>query len=227
MRVVPVWGEKGNAEMKALVTGFEPFGGEVVNPAQRTVERLAPRLGDCEIATCILPVAFERAPPLLEAAIIATAPEIVLCLGEAGGRAELSLERVAINLADARIPDNDGHQPIDRSVMADGPAAYFATLPIKEAAAALRDAGLPAAVSLSAGTFVCNHIFYRLLHFAATRRPRLLCGFLHLPYLPEQAARHPGAPSMALPDMIRGVAVVLEPPPAACYHESPGCVEGG
>jgi pyroglutamyl-peptidase len=220
--------------MRALVTGFEPFGGEVVNPAQRAVERLAIRIGDLEIATCILPVAFERAPPLLEAAIVATAPEIVLCLGEAGGRAELSLERVAINLADARIPDNDGHRPIDRPVMADGPAAYFATLPIKEAAAALRDAGLPAAVSLGAGTFVCNHVFYGLLHFAARRRPALSCGFLHLPYLPEQAVRHPGAPSMALPDMIRGVAVVLraasgalEPPPAACYHEFAGRIEGG
>lgn len=229
--------------MKALVTGFEPFGGEAVNPAQRVVERLEARLGDIAIATRILPVAFERAPPLLEAAIVEAKPDLVLCLGAAGGRAELSLERVAINLADARIPDNDGHRPIDRLVAADGPAAYFATLPIKEAAAALRDAGLPAAVSLSAGTFVCNRVFYGLLHFAARRRPALIGGFLHLPYLPEQAARHPGAPSMALADMIRGVAVVLraaadarsrpaprrdlEPPLGACYHEASGRREGG
>jgi pyroglutamyl-peptidase len=195
--------------MKALVTGFEPFGGEEINPAQRAVERLAGRLGEVEIVTRILPVAFARALPLLEAAIVETAPAIVLCLGEAGGRSQLSLERVAINLDDARIPDNDGRQPIDCPVAAGGPAAYFAGLSIKPAAAALRDAGLPAAISESAGTFVCNHVFYGLLHFAATCRPAPLCGFLHLPYLPEQAARHPGAPSMALADILRGVAIVL------------------
>ena len=195
--------------MKALVTGFEPFGGEPVNPAQRAVEGLATRLGDIEIITQILPVSFARALPLLEAAILETAPAIVLCLGEAGGRCELSLERVAINLDDARIPDNDGRQPIDCPVTAGGPAAYFASLPVKAAAAALCDAGLPAVVSHSAGTFVCNHVFYGLLQFAATCRPAPLCGFLHLPYLPEQAARHPGMPSMALADILRGIAVVL------------------
>jgi pyroglutamyl-peptidase len=195
--------------MKALVTGFEPFGGEAVNPAQRAVERLAAGLGDVDIATRILPVSFARALPLLEAAIVETAPAIVLCLGEAGGRCELSLERVAINLDDARIPDNDGRRPIDRPVTAGGPAAHFASLPIKPAATALCEAGLPAAISHSAGTFVCNHVFYGLQHFAATCRPAPLCGFLHLPYLPEQAARHPGAPSMALADILRGIAVVL------------------
>jgi pyroglutamyl-peptidase len=204
--------------MKALLTGFEPFGGETVNPAQQAVEGLIARpgggAGDIEIATRILPVAFDRALPLLEAAIIDTAPAIVLCVGEAGGRAELSLERVAINLADARIPDNDGRQPIDRPVAAAGPAAYFANLPIKPAMAALRAAGLPAAVSHCAGTFVCNYVFYGLLHFAARHRPSLTCGFLHVPYLPEQAARHPGMPplgmpSMALADTIHGIAVVL------------------
>lgn len=195
--------------MKAIVTGFEPFGGEAVNPAQCAVARLAARLGEIEVVTRILPVAFARALPLLETAIVETAPAIVLCLGEAGGRAGLSLERVAINIADARIPDNDGRQPVDCPVVAGGPAAYFATLPIKPAAAALRDAGLPAAISHSAGTFVCNHVFYGLSHFAATRRPAPLCGFLHIPYLPEQAARHPGMPSMALADIVRGIAVVL------------------
>jgi pyroglutamyl-peptidase len=205
--------------MKALLTGFEPFGGETVNPAQRAVERLVAGRDDIAIATRILPVAFDRALPLLERAIVETAPDIVLCVGEAGGRAELSLERVAINLADARIPDNDGRQPIDRPVAADGPAAYFATLPIKEAATALHAAGLPAAVSHSAGTFVCNHVFYGLLHFAARHRPSLPCGLLHVPYLPEQAARHLGMPSMALADIVRGLAVVLRV--AARHHADP------
>lgn len=195
--------------MKILVTGFEPFGGERVNPAQQAVERLAARPGDLDIATRILPVAFERALPVLEAAIVETRPAVVLCVGEAGGRAELSLERVAINLADARIPDNDGRQPIDRPVAADGPAAYFASLPVKAAAMALREAGLPAALSQSAGTFVCNHVFYGLLHLAAMRRLPLLGGFLHVPYLPEQAAHHPGLPSMAAEEIARGIAVVL------------------
>ena len=156
-----------------------------------------------------LPVAFDRALPTLEAAIVETRPAVVLCVGEAGGRAELSLERVAINLADARIPDNDGRQPMDRPVAADGPAAYFASLPVKAAAAALRDAGLPAALSQSAGTFVRNHVFYGLLHLAARRRLPLLGGFLHVPHLPEQAAHHPGMPSMAAEEIARGIAVVL------------------
>lgn len=201
--------------MNILVTGFEPFGGEPVNPSQQAVARLASRCDSLAIATRILPVSFDRALPALQAAITKTAPAIVLCVGEAGGRAELSLERIAVNLVDARLPDNDGRQPIDGPVAADGPAAYFATLPVKEAAAALREAGLPAALSLSAGTFVCNHVFYGLLHFAATRGLPLRGGFLHVPALPEQAARHPGMPSMAAEEIARGIAVVLRTAAAA------------
>jgi pyroglutamyl-peptidase len=121
----------------------------------------------------------------------------------------LSLERVAINIDDARIPDNKGRQPIDRPVVPGGPAAYFTTLPIKAAAAALREAGLPAIVSNSAGTFVCNHVFYGLMHLAATRRLGVRGGFLHVPFLPSQAARQDGAPSMALDDIVRGIEIVL------------------
>jgi len=145
----------------------------------------------------------------LREAVAASRPDIVLCVGLAGGRAELSLERVAINVDDARIPDNDERQPIDLPIVPGGPAAYFATLPIKAAAAALRQAGLPAIVSNTAGTFVCNHVFYGLMHLAATRRPGLRGGFMHLPYLPGQAARQDGAPSMALDDIVRGVEIVL------------------
>jgi pyroglutamyl-peptidase len=133
----------------------------------------------------------------------------VLCVGLAGGRAELSLERVAINVDDARIPDNDGQQPIDRPVVAGGPAAYFTSLPIKAAVRALREAGLPAAVSNTAGTFVCNHVFYGLMHLAASRSLPLRGGFLHVPFLPSQAAQQGGAPSMALEDIVRGIEIVL------------------
>jgi len=195
--------------MKALVTGFEPFGGEPINPALDALERLPARLGALTIATRVLPAVFGQALDGLEEAVRATAPDIVLCVGLAGGRAALSLERIAINVDDARIPDNKGRQPIDLPVVAGGPAAYFTTLPIKAAVAALRDAGLPASVSNGAGTFVCNHVFYGLLHLAATRRLDLRGGFLHVPYLPSQAARQDGAPSMALADIVRGIEIVL------------------
>jgi pyroglutamyl-peptidase len=195
--------------MKALVTGFEPFGGEAVNPALEAVQRLPAQHGALDIVTATLPAVFGRALDALEDAIVAADPDIVLCVGQAGGRAALSLERVAINVDDARIPDNAGQQPIDRAIVAGGPAAYFATLPIKAAAAALRDAGLPAVVSNTAGTFVCNHVFYGLMHLAASRRLRLRGGFLHVPFLPSQAARQHDAPSMALDDIARGIEIVL------------------
>ena len=195
--------------MKALVTGFEPFGGESVNPALDAVQRLPLRLGDLDIVNATLPCVFGRALDALEDAIVAADPDIVLGVGQAGGRAALSLERVAINVDDARIPDNAGQQPIDQQIVGGGPAAYFATLPIKAAAAALRAAGLPAVISNTAGTFVCNHVFYGLMHLAASRRPRLRGGFLHVPYLPSQAARQHEAPSMALDDVARGIGIVL------------------
>jgi pyroglutamyl-peptidase len=195
--------------MKALVTGFEPFGGDRVNPSFEALKRLPSRLGGLDIATRSLPVTYGGALPALREAIAATAPDIVLCAGLAGGRAELSLERVAINIDDARIPANDGDQPVDRQVVAGGPVGYFATLPIKAAVAALREAGLPAAVSNSAGTFLCNHVFFGLMHEAALSGNRFRGGFLHVPYLPNQATRVPGAPSMALEQIVEGIEIVL------------------
>jgi len=195
--------------MQALVTGFEPFGGEAINPAFEALARLTESLGALAIATRPLPCVFGTALSVLEKAIIDTRPDIVLCVGLAGGRAELSLERVAINVDDARIPDNDRQQPVDRPIVAGGPAAYFASLPIKAAVVALREAGLPASVSNSAGTFVCNHVFYSLMHLAATRFQAIRGGFLHIPYLPSQAARLPGTPSMALDQVVRGIEIIL------------------
>jgi len=210
--------------MKALVTGFEPFGGERVNPAFEALGHLPPRLGAVALATAVLPAVFGEALDALEEAVRETTPDIVLCVGLAGGRAALSLERVAINIDDARIPDNKGRQPIDLPVVAGGPAAYFTTLPIKAAAAALREAGLPAIVSNSAGTFVCNHVFYGLMHLAATRELGLRGGFLHVPYMPSQAARQDGAPSMALEDIVRGVEIVLRV--VAARHDDIAVAEG-
>ena len=212
--------------MKALVTGFEPFGADAINPSREAVLRLPSRLGDLTIETRIVPTVFGRAIAALEDAIAATRPDIVLCVGLAGGRAELSLERVAINVDDARIPDNDGQQPIDRPIVATGPAAYFTGLPVKAAVAALREAGLPAIVSNTAGTFVCNHIFYGLMHLVASRRLPVRGGFLHVPYLPEQAAGPGGnqVPSMALDDIVRGIEIILRV--AAARTEDIATAEG-
>jgi len=212
--------------MKALVTGFEPFGPDAVNPSREAVLRLSSRLGDLTIETRIVPTVFGRAIAALEDAIVTTQPDIVLGVGLAGGRAELSLERVAINVDDARIPDNDGQQPIDQPIVAGGPAAYFTGLPVKRAVAALREAGLPAIVSNTAGTFVCNHIFYGLMHLVASRRLPVRGGFLHVPYLPEQAAGLAGiqVPSMALDDIVRGIEIILRV--AAAHTEDIVTAEG-
>jgi len=179
-----------------LLTGFQPFGGEQVNPSWQAVSALhGARIAGHRVVARELPVAFGDSLKALRAALKDTQPALVLCVGQAGGRAQLSLERVAINLDDARIPDNAGRQPIDAPVVEGGPAAYFSTLPIKAMREALRAKGLPAEVSQTAGTYVCNHVFYGLMH-ALRRQRRVRAGFLHIPYSPAQAATHPGAPSL-------------------------------
>ena len=196
--------------MKVLVTGFDAFGGDKVNPSILAVRRLKRRTAGLSIHTVELPTSYGRSPIVLRAAIHEVQPDIVLGVGQAGGRSELCLERVAINVQDARIKDNDGKQPLDRPVVRDGPAAYFSTLPVKACVAEMRKAGLPAAVSNTAGTFVCNHIFYATMDMAAQTEMGFRGGFLHIPYLPEQAARLGGAPSMALDDIVRGIEIILE-----------------
>ena len=196
--------------MKALVTGFDPFGGDKINPSSLAVGRLRKRIGGIVVHTATLPTSYAKSAGVLRKAIEKTRPDIVLCVGQAGGRTELCLERVAINVQDARIRDNDGKQPIDKPVVADGPAAHFATLPIKACVAEMRKAGLPAAVSNTAGTFVCNHIFYALMDIAASHPIPMRGGFLHIPYVPEQVARLGGAPSMAVEDIVRGIEIIVE-----------------
>ena len=194
--------------MKVLVTGFDPFGGEKVNASLEAVRRLPARIGALEIATAELPTSYSRSLPELEAAITSVRPQIVLCVGQAGDRSALCVERVAVNIQDARTPDNDGAQPVDTSVVAGGPAAYLATLPVRVAVAALRAEELPAELSMSAGTFVCNHVFYGLMRLAAARKLPFRGGFLHVPCLPGHAA--PGTPSMPVDDIVRGIEIVLE-----------------
>lgn len=198
-----------------LLTGFAPFGGETDNPSWDAVRRLdgASIAGndgaEHRIVARCLPVAFGQCLDELNQAIDSLRPALVLCVGQAGGRAQLSLERIAINLDDARIADNRGAQPIDEPVVADGPAAYFTDLPIKAMLAALRTAGIPAEVSQTAGTYVCNHLFYGLMH-TLRGHDGVRGGFIHIPYAPAQAARHAGAPSLAIDTVVQGLRVALE-----------------
>jgi pyroglutamyl-peptidase len=192
-----------------LLTGFDPFGGDTINPSWEAVSRLhGETIADRRVITAQLPTTFAGAPKALRAALRRHAPDLVLCVGQAGGRAALSLERVAINVNDARIPDNAGAQPVDTRVVKRGPAAYFTSLPIKAMHADLRAAGIPAEISQTAGTFVCNQAFYVLMHALAGSRVR--GGFLHIPYVPEQVEGSPGMPSLDLDTVVAGLRVCIE-----------------
>jgi pyroglutamyl-peptidase len=193
-----------------LLTGFEPFDGAAINPSWEAVRALDGWSGPgFQVAARQLPCVFGAAGDALRAALDELRPDIVIAVGQAGGRAELSLERVAINVDDARIPDNAGAQPVDAPVVAGGPAAYFSTLPIKAIVGALRLRGFAAGVSQTAGTFVCNHVFYGLMH--ASAGTALKAGFIHVPFLPEQAAQRPERPAaMALADIVDGLRIAVE-----------------
>lgn len=182
-----------------LLTGFEPFGGDGINPSLEVARALdGMRIEDMLVQAECLPCVFDEAGRRLESLLIERRPALVLCLGLAGGRAAVTVERVAINVDDARIPDNAGRKPEDAPIVPDGPAAYFSTLPVKAIVQALRGVGIPAAVSDSAGTFVCNHVFYALMNHLSRFLPESHGGFIHLPYLPEQVTDRPETPSMAL-----------------------------
>ncbi|MHA7276635.1 pyroglutamyl-peptidase I [Arthrobacter sp. HLT1-21] len=186
-----------------LLTGFQPFGGEASNPSWQAAERAAAHLSQSgvEAVAVELPCAFGESIATLRAAVQLHRPALVLCVGQAGGRSRISLERVAINIDDARIPDNSGNQPIDTPVRADGPAAYFSTLPIKQALQDLTDSGIAAEISQTAGTYVCNHVFYGLMDLLATTPDGgARGGFIHVPYSSDQADAH-GAPGMPVADM--------------------------
>ncbi|EKN3360764.1 pyroglutamyl-peptidase I [Yersinia ruckeri] len=189
-----------------LITGFEPFDGERVNPSWEVVRQLNDlMLGGVRVVARQLPCVFGEALTTLNVAIDELQPALVLAIGQAGGRADMTIERVAINIDDARIPDNKGQQPVDQPIIDAGPAAYFTRLPIKAMVQGIRDAGIPASVSQTAGTYVCNHVMYGLLH-RLNQSGNVKGGFIHIPYLPEQAVNHPGAPSMSA----QSVLVALE-----------------
>jgi pyroglutamyl-peptidase len=193
-----------------LLTGFDPFGGDSINPSWEAVSSLHDETIDGHrVVSAQLPTSFARAPRVLRAAIRTHAPSLILCIGQAGGRAALSLERVAININDARIADNDGAQPVDTRVVHGGPAAYFTTLPIKSMLAELHAAGIPAEISQTAGTFVCNAVFYALMHRLAKTNTPARAGFIHIPYLPDQARSQPGVSSLPLETVIAGLRTMI------------------
>ncbi|MFS9286279.1 pyroglutamyl-peptidase I [Streptococcus infantis] len=195
--------------MKILVTGFDPFGGEKVNPALEAVKSLPSVIHGAEIRWVEIPTVFYKSAEVLETELVRYQPDVVLCIGQAGGRASLTPERVAINQDDARIPDNQGNQPIDTPIRLDGEAAYFSTLPIKAMVQAIKEDGLPATVSNTAGTFVCNHLMYQALYLADKKFPNVRAGFMHIPYMTEQVINKPNTASMNLVDIVKGIEAAI------------------
>jgi len=195
--------------MKILVTGFDPFGGETTNPAIEAVKQLPDKIAGADIVKLEVPTVFNRCAEVVRMAILAEQPDVVLSIGQAGGRAALTPELVAINLSDGRIPDNAGRQPVDQPIQPTGATAYFTQLPVKGMVRAIRAAGLPSRVSTTAGTYVCNHIMYQVQYLRATEFPTLRAGFMHIPFLPSQVTDKPNTPSLSLTDDVRGISAAI------------------
>lgn len=195
--------------MKILITAFEPFGGDSINPALEAVNMMRAPEG-VELIKLKVPTVFQKSINTVYERLKSEKPDAVLCVGQAGGRFGLTPERVAVNIDDASIPDNEGNQPVDKPIFEDGPAAYFATLPIKAMIKAIREGGLPSSLSNSAGTFVCNHLMYGVLYHIAHEFPGLRGGFIHVPFIPEQVVERSNTPSMAICDITRGLELAVK-----------------
>lgn len=196
--------------MKVLLTGFDPFGGESINPALEAVKKVSSSISGAEVIKVEIPTVFRKSIEKLETSIETFKPDIVICVGQAGGRFEVTPERVAINIDDARIADNEGKQPIDETIFRDGNAAYFSSLPIKAMVKEMNINGIPASISNSAGTFVCNHIMYGLLYMIDKKYPNLRGGFIHVPFIPEQVVDKRNMPSMCLDNITKGLECAIK-----------------
>ena len=188
---------------RLLITGFDAFGGQDVNPSWLAVQALPDRVGDFELRKLQIPTVFGAAATAVLEAAEEFQPHVILCIGQAGGRAAVTPERIAVNIRDARIPDNAGNQPSGEPVASDGPAAYFATVPVKAMSQAVQDAQLPGTVSNSAGAFVCNDVLYSLLHHYTGTDTRV--GFIHVPYIPQQ-----GSPSLPLEQTVEALKAAIQ-----------------
>ena len=196
--------------MKILLTAFEPFGGDTVNPAQEAVALIPAEVAGAQIVKVDVPVVFGKSIETVRQAMAREKPDAVLCIGQAGGRIGMTPERVAINVDDGRIPDNEGTQPVAQPVFADGAPAYSATRPVKAMVTAIREAGIPASLSNTAGTYVCNHLMYGVLYHIAKSFPGMKGGFMHVPFLHEQVMNRPGTASLSKADIVRGIEAALE-----------------
>ena len=196
--------------MKVLITGFDPFGGENINPALEAVKQLPDTIEGAEVIKLEIPTVFRKSLEKIEENIIKHNPDVVISIGQAGGRVGITPERVSVNIDDARIPDNEGNQPIDAPIFEDGDNAYFSTLPIKAMVKEMNDNGIPGSVSNTAGTFLCNHVMYGVLYMAVKKYPNIKSGFIHVPYIPSQAAAKVNQPSMSINDIIKGLSLCIK-----------------
>lgn len=196
--------------MKILITGFDPFGGESINPALEAVRKLPDNISGADIIKLEIPTVFGESLKKIEESIILHNPNLVISIGQAGGRFGITPERVAINLDDARIQDNRGNQPIDAKIFEDGENAYFSSLPIKAMVKEMQEGGIPSSVSTTAGTFVCNHVMYGILYMIDKKYSNIKGGFIHVPYIPSQVVAKPNTPSMSLESIVKGLELCIK-----------------
>ena len=196
--------------MKVLITGFDAFGGEPVNPAEEAVKKVSDRIQGAEIIKVIIPTVQTKSVQAIERAIEEHNPDIVISIGQAGGRFDITPERVAINIDDYRIKDNEGNQPIDAVIKEDGQAAYFSNLPVKAMVKHMNDNGVPATLSNTAGTFVCNHVMYGILYMIDKKYPNMKGGFIHIPYMTSQVMDKKNTPFMSLDEIVKGLELAIE-----------------
>ena len=210
--------------MKVLVTGFDPFGGESINPAWEAVKVIKNEIAGAEIVTMQIPTVVGKSIEKIHNKMVEINPDIVIAVGQAGGRFGVTPERVAINVTDARIPDNEGNQPIDEPIFADGDTAYFSNLPVKAMVQAIKDAGYPASLSNTAGTYICNHVMYGILYYIRKEFPNVRGGFIHVPFAASQVVEKPNTPSMAIADITASLEAAIQ---AAVEHKDDLKIIGG
>lgn len=196
--------------MKVLVTGFDPFGGESINPAWEAVKVIKDEIAGAEIVKMQIPTVVGKSIAKIHDKMTEINPDIVIAVGQAGGRFGVTPERVAINVTDARIPDNEGNQPIDEPIFADGDAAYFSNLPVKAMVQEIKNAGYPSVLSNTAGTYICNHVMYGILYYIQKEFPNVRGGFIHVPYAASQVVNKPGTASMAIADITAALEAAIK-----------------
>ena len=187
--------------MKVLITGFDPFGGEPINPAWEAVRMLPDEIAGAQIIKLQIPTVARKSIDNIHSKMAEEKPDIVIAIGQAGGRFGPTPERTAVNIDDFKIPDNEGNQPIDLPIFEDGQPAYFSNLPVKAIVQAIKDAGYPSSLSDSAGTYVCNHVMYGILYYIDKEFPGVKGGFIHVPFATSQVIEKQNAPSMSLTDI--------------------------